>query len=34
MINNNEGYFLEIDVQCPESLHNLHNDLLVLPETI
>ena len=21
-----EGYFLEADVQYPESLHNLHND--------
>ena len=22
-----EGYFLEVDVQCPEKLHDLHNDL-------
>ena len=22
-----EGYFLEVDVQYPENLHNLHNDL-------
>ena len=22
-----EGYFLEVDVQCPENLHNLHNGL-------
>ena len=27
-----EGYFLEGDVQYPESLHNLHNDLPFLPE--
>ena len=22
-----EGHFLEVDVQCPEILHELHNDL-------
>ena len=22
-----EGYFLEVDIQYPENLHNLHNDL-------
>ena len=27
-----EGYFLEVDVQYPENLHNLHNDLSFLPE--
>ena len=27
-----EGSFLEVDVQCPENLHNLHNDLPLLPE--
>ena len=27
-----KGYFLEVDVQYPEKLHELHNDLLVLPE--
>ena len=27
-----EGYFLEVDVQYPENLHNLHNDLYFLPE--
>ena len=27
-----KGYFLEVDVQCPEKLHKLHNDLPVLPE--
>ena len=28
----NEGYFLEIDVQYFEKLHDLHNDLSFLPE--
>ena len=27
-----EGYFLEVDVQYPENLQNLHNDLPFLPE--
>ena len=27
-----EGYFFEVDVQLPENLHELHNDLLLLPE--
>ena len=27
-----EGYFLEVDVQFPEKLHELHNDLQFLPE--
>ena len=27
-----EGYFLEVDVQYPEKLHKLHNDLPFLPE--
>ena len=27
-----EGYFLEVDVQCPEILLELHNDLPFLPE--
>ena len=27
-----EGYFLEVDVQYPEKLHELHNDLPFLPE--
>ena len=30
----NEGYFLEVDVQYPEKLLELHNDLLFLPERI
>ena len=29
-----EGYFLEVDVQYPEKLHELHNDLPFLPERI
>ena len=28
----NEGYFLEVDVQYLEKLHELHNDLSFLPE--
>ena len=28
----NEGYFLEVDVQYFEKLHELHNDLSLLPE--
>ena len=27
-----EGYFLEVNVQYPEKLHELHNDLPFLPE--
>ena len=29
---NDEGYFLEVDIQYPEKLHELDNDLLFLPE--
>ena len=29
-----EGYFLEVDVQYTEKLHELHNDLKFLPERI
>ena len=29
---NDEGYFLEVDAQYLEKLHELHNDLLLLPE--
>ena len=29
-----EGYFLEVDVQCPEKSHELHNDLPFLPEKV
>ena len=28
----NEGCFLEVDVQHPEKLHKLHNDLPFLPK--
>ena len=27
-----EGYFHEVDVQCPENLYNLHNEIPFLPE--
>ena len=27
-----EGYFLEVGLKYPEKLHELHNDLLFLPE--
>ena len=27
-----EGYFLKVDIQYPEKLHEFHNDLLFLPE--
>ena len=29
---NDEGYFLEVDVQYFEKLHELHNDFPFLPE--
>ena len=29
-----EGYFLEVDIPHPKNLHNLHNDLLFLPESM
>ena len=28
----NEGYFLEVDVECPEKLHEVLDDLPFLPE--
>ena len=28
----NIGYFLQVDVQYPEELHELHNDFPFLPE--
>ena len=28
-----EGHFLEVDIQCPENLRELHSDLPFLPET-
>ena len=27
-----KDYFLEVDNQYPENFHNIHNDLLFLPE--
>ena len=27
-----KGYFLKVDIQCPENLHNFQKDLLFLPE--
>ena len=30
--NNNKGYFLEVDVEYPENVFNLHSDLPFLPE--
>ena len=27
-----EAFFIDLDVQNPENLHNLHNDLPFLPE--
>ena len=29
---NEEGYFLEVDIQYPEKMHELHNDLSFLPK--
>ena len=26
------GYFLEVDLECPEELHELHNDFPLAPE--
>ena len=31
---NNEGYFFKVEVQCPEKLHELYNDLPFLPESM
>ena len=30
--NSNKGYILEIDVECPKNLFNLHSDLPFLAE--
>ena len=32
MKKSDKGYFIEVDVQCLEKLHELHNDLPFLPE--
>ena len=29
-----ERYFLEVDVEYPKELHELYNDLPILPETM
>ena len=29
---NDKGYILEVDVEYPKNLHDLHNDLPFLPE--
>ena len=26
------GYFLEVDLECPDELHELHNDFPLAPE--
>ena len=31
---NDEGYFLKVDVQYLQKLHELHNDLPFLPERV
>ena len=28
------GYFLEVDLEYPEELHELHNDFLLAPEKL
>ena len=30
----NKGYFLEVDVEYPKNLHNLHSDLPFLPDRL
>ena len=30
----NKGFFLEVDVQYPKKIHNLHSDLPFLPEKL
>ena len=30
----NIGYYLDVDVECPKELHDLHSDLPFLPERI
>ena len=32
--NNDKGYILEVDVECPKNLFNLHKDLPFLPKSI
>ena len=32
--NSLHGYFLEVDLECPENLHDIHNNLQMAPEKI
>ena len=32
--NNNEGYILEVDLEYPDDLHNLHNDYPLAPDQL
>ena len=32
--NSLHGYFLEVNSECPEHLHDIHNDLPMAPEKI
>ena len=32
--NSLHGYFLEVDLECPENLHDIHNDFPMAPEKI
>ena len=32
--NSLHGYFLEADLECPENLHDIHNDFPMVPEKI
>ena len=34
IITSYEGYFLEVDVQYPEKLHDIFNELPFLPERV
>ena len=30
--NSGKGYIIEVDIECPKNLHDLHSDLPFLPE--
>ena len=32
--NSSTGYILEVDLECPQGLHNIHNDYPLVPEKI